>query len=303
MTFKIYLLLCICNGIQIPSGIFFQSIGKSSRSALLSLSRQILLLIPSMFILSSFMGIKGLLWAGPVADGLAFILAVTLLIFEVKNLNKKNGVSEALIDDTSTDNKLSKHIVITIAREYGSGGRYVGRLIADKLGIKFYDKDLIIRLADETGLSEEYIENSEQKQDGIAILNNGYYFGLNNADELFIKEIEIIKELADKESCVIVGRCSDFILKDRENVIKVFVYSDIESKLKRTTKFYGLDREKAEKEIKRIDKLRGNHYKYYTEKDWTSPSNYDICINSDVLGVEKTADFICEMVKAKEVIL
>lgn len=303
MTFKTYLLLCICNGIQIPSGIFFQSIGKSSKSAILSLSRQILLLIPSMFILSSIIGIKGLLWAGPVADGLAFILAAILLIFEVKNLSKSNTKSEALIDDTSTNNILNKHIVITIAREYGSGGRYVGRLIADKLGIKFYDKDLIIKLAKETGLSEEYVENSEQKDDRLAILNNGYYFGLNNADELFIKETEIVNELADKESCVIIGRCSDFILKDRENVIKVFIYSDMEGKLKRATKFYGLDKEKAEKEIRRIDKLRGNHYKYYTEKEWNNHSNYDICINSDVLGVEKTADFICEIVKEKELVL
>ena len=303
MTFKTYLLLCICNGIQIPSGIFFQSIGKSGKSALLSLSRQILLLIPSMFILSSIMGIKGLLWAGPVADALAFALAVTLLIFEVKNLSKSKIKSEALIDDTSTENILNKHIIITIAREYGSGGRYVGRLIADKLGIKFYDKDLITKLAEETGLSEEYIENSEQKNDGLAILNNGYYFGLNNADELFFKETEIVNEIADKESCVIIGRCSDFILKDRENVIKVFIYSDMEGKLERATKFYGLDKEKAEKEIKRIDKLRGNHYKHYTEKEWTDHSNYDICINSDVLGVEKTADFICELVREKEIIL
>ena len=301
MTFKTYLLLCICNGIQIPSGIFFQAIGKSSKSAILSLSRQILLLIPSMFILSSIIGIKGLLWAGPVADALAFLLAVILLIFEVKNLSKSKIRSEALIDDTSTNNILNKHIVITIAREYGSGGRYVGRLIADKLGIKFYDKELIVKLAEETGLSEEYIENSEQKNDGL--LNNGYYFDSNNANELFFKETEIVNEIANKESCVIIGRCSDFILKDRENVIKVFIYSDMEGKLKRATKFYGLDKEKAEKEIKRIDKLRGNHYKYYTEKEWTDHSNYDICINSDVLGVEKTADFICELIKEKELIL
>lgn len=301
MTFKTYLLLCICNGIQIPSGIFFQAIGKSSKSAILSLSRQILLLIPSMFILSSIIGIKGLLWAGPVADALAFLLAVILLIFEVKILSKSKIRSEALIDDTSTNNILNKHIVITIAREYGSGGRYVGRLIADKLGIKFYDKELIVKLAEETGLSEEYIENSEQKNDGL--LNNGYYFDSNNANELFFKETEIVNEIANKESCVIIGRCSDFILKDRENVIKVFIYSDMEGKLKRATKFYGLDKEKAEKEIKRIDKLRGNHYKYYTEKEWTDHSNYDICINSDVLGVEKTADFICELIKEKELIL
>jgi len=185
----------------------------------------------------------------------------------------------------------------------GSGGRYVGRLIADKLGIKLYDKDFIKELAKETGLSEEYIENHEQKRTTLESLNNGYYVGLNNADELFIKEAELIKKVADKGSCVIIGRCADFVLKDRENVIKVFVYSDKKDKIKRVTEIYGLEEEKAEKEINKINKLRANHYKYYTEREWKDYSNYDICINSDLLGVEKVADLICEMIKQKEAIL
>ncbi len=303
IAFRTYLLLCICNGIQIPSGIFFQAIGKSGRSALLSLSRQILFLIPAMTILSSMFGFMGVLYGGPVADGLAFMVASILLIIEVKQLGKKTINSQALIDDTSTDNKLNKQIVITVSREYGSGGRYIGRLIADKLGIKLYDKDFITKLAEETGLSEEYIESNEQKRDILASLNNGYYFGLNNSDELFIKESELIKEVASKESCVIIGRCSDFILNGRENVVKVFIYSDMENKMKRATEIYGLTPEKAEKEIKRIDKLRANHYKYYTEKEWNDHSNYDICINSDTLGVEKVADLICDVVKEKETLL
>ena len=143
IAFRTYLLLCICNGIQIPSGIFFQAIGKGVKSAILSLSRQIVLLIPSMIILSSTFGIIGFLYAGPVADGLAFVLAVILLTVEVRHLKKANSVSQTLIDDTSTDNKLEKQVVITISREYGSGGRYVGRLIADKLGIKLYDKEIL----------------------------------------------------------------------------------------------------------------------------------------------------------------
>ena len=143
LAFRRYLLLCICNGIQIPSGIFFQSIGKSTKSAILSLSRQIIFLIPAFFILGASFGIMGLLYAGPVADGLAFIISVTLLIIEVKHLKKSSINSQSLIDDTSTDNKLNKNIIITISREYGSGGRYVGRLIADILGIKFYDKDFV----------------------------------------------------------------------------------------------------------------------------------------------------------------
>ena len=299
IAFRTYLMLCICNGVQIPSGIFFQAIGKSVKSAVLSLSRQILFLIPSMVILGSMFGIEGVLYSGPFADGLAFLIAAILLIVEIKKLGKIQLKSQTLIDDTSTDNKLSKNLVITISREYGSGGRYVGRLIADKLGIKFYDKEFVTKIAKETGLSEEYIESNEQKKDSLSSLNNGYYFGLNNADELFIKESELIKEIADKESCVIIGRCADFILKDKEDVIKVFIYSNMKDKIKRATEIYELDKEKAEKEIKRIDKLRANHYKYYTGKDWNDNENYDICINSDALGVERVADLICEIAKEK----
>ena len=300
LAFRTYLLLCICNGIQIPSGIFFQAIGKSSRSAILSLSRQILFLIPAMIILSNIFGLMGVLYSGPVADGIAFILAVIFLLIEVKHLKNGGEDTETVKENTTTENQLNKHIIITVSREYGSGGRYIGKLVADKLGIKLYDKEFIIKLAEETGLSEEYIKNNEQKRDILDSLNNGYYSRTNNADELFIKESELIKELANKESCVIVGRCADFILKDKDNVIKVFVYSNMEDKIKRATEFYGLDKNKAEKEIKRIDKLRANHYKYYTEKDWNNHNNYDICINSDTLGVEKSAEIICTIVKEKE---
>ena len=112
-------------------------------------------------------------------------------------------------------------------------------------------------------------------------------------------KIRRIKNTAEKESCVIVGRCADFILNDRKDVTKVFIYSNMENKVKRATEFYGLDKAKAEKEITRINKLRANHYKHYTEKEWNNPNNYDICINSDTLGVEKSADLICEIVNKK----
>ncbi len=297
IAFRTYLMLVICNGIQIPSGIFFQAIGKSAKSAMLSLSRQIAFLIPAMVTFGSLFGLIGILYAGPFADGLAFVISGILIIVEMKRLGKGRVKSEALIDDTSTDKKVKGNVVITVSREYGSGGRYVGRLIADKLGIKFYDKEIITKLAEATGLSEEYIENNEQKRDTSAILNNGYYVGLDNADELFVKESELIKELAQKDSCVIIGRCADFILKDEKNVVKVFVYSGMKDKIKRATQIYGYEEDKAKKEIERIDKLRANHYKHYTDKNWKDFNNYDICINSDLLGVEKSADVICNMIK------
>ncbi len=298
LAFRVYLLLYILSTVQIATGIFFQAIGKSIKSACISLSRQIIILIPAMFLLGNTFGVEGILYSGPVGDGIAFLLSATLLIIDFKKLGKEKYQSNSLIDDTSTDNKLSKHIIITVSREYGSGGRYIGRLIADKLGIKFYDKDFITKISEKTGLTEEYIEKNEQSRKALETLNST---GLSNQDELFINESQEIEELADKESCVIIGRCADFVLKDRKDVVKVFVYSDMKDKIKRAIEFYGIDKEKAEKEIKRIDKSRANHYKYYTEREWKDYSNYDICINSDLLGVEKVADFICEMVKEKEV--
>ena len=299
LAFRTYLMLCICNGIQIPSGIFFQAIGKSAKSAVLSLSRQILFLIPAMIICGKLMGIHGVLYAGPIADGLAFIVATTLLTIEIKNIGVNKVKTPVVLDDISEGNNFDKHVIITLSREYGSGGRYIGRLIANKLGIKLYDNEFITRIAEETGLSEEYIENNEQRRNILEGLNYGYYSGMNNSDELFIKEAELIKEVANKESCVIIGRCADFILKDRKDVLKVFVYSNIKDKIKRATEFYGFNKETAEKEIKRIDKLRANHYKYYTEKQWDNHANYDICINSDTFGVEKAADLICDSINEK----
>ena len=299
LAFRTYLFLCIFNGVQIPSGIFFQAIGKSTKSAILSLSRQIIILIPAMIILSHMFGLMGVLYAGPFADGIAFILAVILLTIELRQQKESKTEKEEISDEISLANNSGKQVVITLAREYGSGGRYIGKLVAEKLGIKLYDNQFILQVAKETGLSAEYIEDNEQKRELFANLNNGYYFGLNNSDELFIKESELIKKTAEQSSCVIVGRCADFILKDNKDVIKVFVYSNMEDKVKRATDIYGLDKNKAEKEINRINKLRANHYKYYTEKEWKNPENYDICINSDGLGVEKAADLICEMVNKK----
>ena len=304
MAFRTYLLLCIFNGIQIPSGIFFQAIGKSSKSAALSLSRQILFLIPAMIILSSYFGINGVLYSGPVADFLAFVIAGNLIIIEVRNLGKSaNHESKSLIDDTSTDNKLNNHIIITVSREYGSGGRYIGRLIADKLGIKFYDKDFVRELSEKTGLSEEFIENNEQKRTTLSNLNNGYYSGLDGSDELFVKESELIENLADRGSCVIIGRCADFVLRNRKNVVKVFIYSSMKDKVKRAIEFYGVEKSKAENEINKQNKLRAKHYKYYTDREWNNLENYDFTINSDILGVEKSADLICELIKEKDKII
>lgn len=297
LTFRIYLMLVIANGIQMPAGIFFQAIGKSTKSAILSLSRQVLFLIPAMFILGRIFGLMGILYAGPVADGVAFILSALFLTLEIKALSKEK-VKETLIEETKLKESIKdKQIIITIAREYGSGGRYIGKLLAEKLGIKLYDKELIKEVSRLSGLKEEYIEENEQKRNKLD--NMWYYGNLSNNDKLFLSESNVIKEIAKKESCIIVGRCADYILKDNKNVIRVFVYSSLENKVSRAVKYYGLKEKNAKKIIEDTNKKRSEHYKHYTNSTWNNPNNYDICINSDSLGIETAVELLYESIKRK----
>lgn len=305
LAFRVFLMLTLFNGIQIASGIFFQAIGKPAKSAFLTLSRQILFFISAAIILSNIFGVMGVLYAGPVSDGLAFLVSATLLIFERRSLNKKEKEEVSNTENNVTENiginqSTNKNIIITIAREYGSGGRYVGKLLSEKLGIKLYDKSLISLVSDESGLSAEYIEENEQTINGklLANFNSQYYNNLSNDDNLFIAESNAIKEIASKESCIIVGRCADYILKNNDNVFSVFLYNSDESKVNRAVKYYGLNEKNALKEIQKINKSRENHYKYYTNKNWRDMSNYSLAINVDTFGVEKTADIIKESIKS-----
>ena len=303
LAFRVFLMLTLFNGIQIASGIFFQAIGKPAKSALLTLSRQILFFTSAAIILSNIFGVMGVLYAGPVSDGLAFLVSATLLIFERRSLNKKEKEEVSNTENNVTENistNTNKNIIITIAREYGSGGRYVGKLLSEKLGIKLYDKSLISLVSDESGLSAEYIEENEQTINGklLANFNSQYYNNLSNDDNLFIAESNAIKEIASKGSCIIVGRCADYILKNNDNVFSVFLYNSDESKVNRAVKYYGLNEKNALKEIQKINKSRENHYKYYTNKNWKDMSNYSLAINVDTFGVEKTADIIKESIKS-----
>ena len=302
LAFRRYLLLVIVNGVQIPSGIFFQAIGKSSKSAIISLSRQLLILIPSMFIFGMIGGIEGLLYSGPFADGLAFIISTILLVREYKNLGRKSeelDTEKDLIENIDhVKEQIGKKFVITISREYGSGGRYIGKLLAEKLGVNIYDKEFVDMIAKRTGLSQEFIKETEDKRSNLDF-GNGIGEIRDNNDELFVEESKLINELAEKESCIIVGRCSDYVLKNNKNAIRIFIYSSMENKIKRVTAYYKIKEKDAEKEIKRINKLRANHYKYYTNGEWGKAENYDLYINSDFLGVEKTVDYLYGLIKEK----
>ena len=301
ITFRQFLMLTIFNGIQIASGIFFQAIGKPSKSAFLTLSRQILFFTPAAIILAKYYNVMGVIYAGPVSDGLAFGIAAVLLIIEIKNLGKQAKESYAMSSESNVETQ-ENNLIVTVAREYGSGGRYVAKLVAEKLGLKFYDKNLIEIISNESGLSASYIEENEQNIHGnlLSSFNAQYYNNLSNDDNLFIAESKAIKEIAEKGGSVIVGRCSNYILKDKENVVNIFLYSDDENKIKRAVKYYGLDEKIASKEINRINKNREKHYNYYTHEKWRNINNYDLSINVDKLGVEKTAQFIADFINSKK---
>lgn len=286
-----FLLVIALNALEMTTSIVIQSLGHVVKSTAVTFIRQIILLIPISLLLSIVFdkGIYGVLYAGCISDIICFIITIFILKSEYKNLDNINKKDEIFVENKDV-NYNGKHIVITISREYASGGRFVGKLVANKLNIPFYDKEIIQLAAKESGLDEIYIEKIEQNKE-----NKGY---LNNDDRLFIAEKKVIEKLS-KESCVIVGRCADFILKDNKDVLKIFLYSDQKSKEKRAIKYYGLNNKNALKEINKINKERSKHYKFYTDREWKNIENYDLMINVDKYGVDMTANNIIEIVKAK----
>ena len=286
MCHSFYLLMGL-NAFEMTGSISIQSLGKVKKATALSFIRQIILLIPISILLGIVLnkGLLGMVYAGCISDGICFIIALFMIGSEYISLGKKDYSSDK---EEKVDNKdyKGKHIVITISREYASGGRYVGKLLADKLGINFYDKELITLAAKESGLSKKYIEETDENSRRT-----------ENDDRIFIAESKVIKKLAKNESCVIVGRCADYILKDNKDVLKVFLYSNEDNKVNRAVKYYGLDKNKASKIINKINKEREKHYKFYTNRNWKDFDNYDLIINVDSQGVEKTAEYISNYIK------
>lgn len=291
-TLMCHSFLCVMclNAFEMTGSISIQSLDKVKKATALSFIRQIILLIPISLIFSLALdkGIYGLCYAGYTADAICFIVAILIIGSEYKKLKdyENDDIDNEIIE--SNNSYKGKHIVIAISREYASGGRYVGRLIADSLGIKFYDKELISLTAKESGLSKKYINDVDEAKRTT-----------ENDDRIFIAETKVIKKLAKEESCVIVGRCSNYILKDNKDTIKVFLYSDMDSKIKRAVKYYDIPNNKASKIITKVNKERRKHYKYYTNEDLMDINNYDLFINVDTLGVEKTSDYIIDYINKK----
>ncbi len=198
--------------------------------------------------------------------------------------------------------------LVTISREYGSGGRIIGRLVAEKLGIPFYDKEILDMAAEQSGLSREIVEAAElrAKSSFSYSLASAMNFGegmigdtVSINEKLFVAQYDVIHQIAEAGEGVIVGRCADYILKDLPGVTNVFIYGEQEDRIRRTIDVYGADPKKAEGIVKSYDKARANYYHYHTSQKWGEFSNYNLAINSSYISDEAAADLIVEYMKTR----
>ena len=196
--------------------------------------------------------------------------------------------------------------IITISRQFGSGGRFIAKKLAEKLGIPYYDNELITLAAKESGYSEAIFEKAEQISTHSFLYSLSIFgsaeglYGLPLADKVYIAQSEVIKKVASAGPCVIVGRCSDYVLKDFDNVLNFFIYSDEEHKVKRATTYYGLESDKVADELRKKDKKRANYYNYYTSQRWGDAENYHLSLNSDAVGIDAAVEILASFVKAHE---
>lgn len=201
--------------------------------------------------------------------------------------------------------------VITIGRQYGSGGREIGKKLAERLGIKCYDNELLDRAAKESGICQELFENHDEKPTNsflYSLVMDTYSMGYASAalsgmpinHKVFLAQFNAIKKIADEGPCVMVGRCADYALDDYPNRISVFIYGSMDKRIRRIADKYNFTDAKAKDVITKTDKQRASYYNYYTNKRWGDIASYDLCINSSILGIDGTVEILRQFIEERE---
>jgi CMP/dCMP kinase len=201
--------------------------------------------------------------------------------------------------------------VITIGRQFGSGGRYVGRLLAEKLDIPFYDKELLTEASKESGICEEIFEDHDEKPTRSLLFSlvtgvqmhadaSSMYMDMPLNHKIFLAQFDAIRKIASQGPCVIVGRCADYVLRDTPNEISFFVKADMNSRVARAVRYYGVDPQKAEETLRKADKQRANYYNYYATATWGDVNNYDLCVDTGAVGVEGAVDVMVHFIELRE---
>lgn len=203
-----------------------------------------------------------------------------------------------------------KKTIITIGRQFGSGGHDIGEALAKELGVKLYDKDMLKRAAKESGLCEELFETHDEKPTNsflYSLVMDTYSLGYSAGTfsdmpinhKVFLAQFDAIKKIADDESCVMVGRCADYALEGRDDVINIFIYADLDKRIRRVAREWNLTDNKAKDIILKNDKKRASYYNYYTNKEWGAANGYDLCINSAKLGIEGSVKAILDYIELR----
>lgn len=206
-----------------------------------------------------------------------------------------------------------KRFVITIGRKYGAGGGEVGRMLAEQLGMPFYDKKILQMVSDESGIKESYFHMADEKPGDNIIYRLAKSItpklkkpsigsDLLSDDNLFLFQSELLQKLADEHNCIIAGRCADHVLQGRVELVKIFITAGEEKRIDNMATRLSIPKDESKKNMKKIDKQRSEYYTYYTGKDWSSADNYDLSINTQVVGVEKSVEIIKEYLKTRELL-
>ena len=201
--------------------------------------------------------------------------------------------------------------IITIGRQFGSGGREIGYMVADKLGIKLYDKEMLQRAAQDSGICEELFESHDEKPSNsflYSLVMDTYSMGYSGSTyndmpinhKIFLAQFDAIKKIANEGPWILVGRCADYALEGYPNLLSVFIHADLDARIKRIAKKYDLTNAKAKDLIIKTNKKRASYYNYYTDKRWGDADSYDVCLDSSVLGLEGTAEAIIKLIEVKE---
>ena len=205
---------------------------------------------------------------------------------------------------------MDKGIVVTIARQYGSGGKTIGKMLAERMQVPFYDKELMRMASDESGINEGLFAGADEKVKNSLLMNivKNVYSGqlitpdsddFTSSDNLFNYQAKIIRELAEQQSCVIIGRCADYVLKDYDNVLSVFVHAPHDFCMEQAGKKHSLNEKELDKLIAKTDRQRAGYYRYHTGREWTDARNYDLCLDSSKLGFERCVDEILAYIKVR----
>ena len=290
-TLRIFMSLITISCMIKMNSIFFQAVGKPIHAVISSMVRDIVCFTPLIIVLPLiFNNVETILYVAPISDLIAMTVTTFLSVTFIKSLHvSRNDENIEPVLKPST-----KGVIITIAREHGSSGKQIGRIVAEKLGIPFYYKEMTALAAKECGFDTEFI--ADINVNAPAILHN-LYLNSEVIQRAMVAQEKAIKKIAEQGSCVIIGRGADYILRDCEDLLRVFVYAPDDFRIKRIMEVYGDSYDDAKKNIRRSDEARASYYKSVSGLEWGERQNYDLVVNS-ALGLEETAEYICSYARA-----